>query len=93
MENKVKTPEPTKLEQEILEEKIQNFRLTGLTMKKGELKRFQSNYEQEKEDEKRLDFADQGKISCQRNHCGWRIFPEPEKVALQAQKLLGSAPS
>ena len=38
-------------------------------------------------------FADQGKIACQRNHCGWRIFPEPEKVALQVKKLLGSAPS
>ena len=38
-------------------------------------------------------FADQGKIKCKRNHCGWRIFPEPEKVALQVQKLLGSAPS
>ena len=38
-------------------------------------------------------FADQGKISCQRNHCGWRIFPEPEKVALQVQKLLGSVPN
>jgi len=38
-------------------------------------------------------FADLGKIDCRRNHCGWRIFSEPEKAALQVQKLLGSAPS
>jgi|TARA_B100002003_G_scaffold200018_1_gene191235 hypothetical protein len=34
-------------------------------------------------------FADLGKIDCQRNHCGWRIFDDPEKVAQEVQQLLG----
>jgi len=34
-------------------------------------------------------FADQGKIACKRNHCGWRIFDDPEKAALKVQQLLG----
>ena len=36
--------------------------------------------------------ADQGKIASTRNHCGWRIFDNPEQIALEVQELLGVNP-